>query len=281
MDRDDPNCPVRRQVVPQMDEMDDDFDILSLDPLEELAHSPVKNLVHNYHDRVAFWRGRRVRGVLPVLPAQTHGGRWRVRHEQNRAAAGHRLHRRPPRNPRRAAHRRRPDDFKRCQPRMDPLRLRAIPHVELIRIGTRFPVLNPYRFTPEFCEMIGKYHPVWINTHYNHPKELTADAALACDRITRAGAPLGNQTVLLKGINNDAEVFKNPVQESGQNARPAVLPVSGPAHRRHPALPHHHRRRYGPDGAVARSHIRFCHSHLCAGHAPRKGSTHPQRVQKA
>jgi len=68
--------------------------------------------------------------------------------------------------------------------------------------------LNPYRFTPELCEIISKYHPLWVNTHFNHPKELTPAAALVCDRITRAGAPLGNQTVLLKGINNNADILK-------------------------------------------------------------------------
>ncbi|MCC5926034.1 MAG: KamA family radical SAM protein [Bacteroidetes bacterium] len=208
MDRDDPTCPVRRQVVPQMDEMDDDFDILSLDPLEELAHSPVKNLVHNYNDRVAFCVAAECAVYCRYCLRKRMVGDGEYAMNKTELQEG--------------------IDYIAAHPEIrdvlltggDPMilndanlewilsRLRAIPHVELIRIGTRFPVLNPYRFTPEFCEMIGKYHPVWINTHYNHPKELTADAALACDRITRAGAPLGNQTVLLKGINNNADVLK-------------------------------------------------------------------------
>ena len=86
--------------------------------------------------------------------------------------------------------------------------LRAIPHVEIIRIGSRFPVLLPQRITPELCSILEKHHPVWLNTHFNHPKEVTLEAAAACDRLLRAGVPVGNQTVLLRGINDDAAVMR-------------------------------------------------------------------------
>lgn len=86
-------------------------------------------------------------------------------------------------------------------------RLRAIPHVEIIRIGTRFPVLLPQRITEEFCRMVEQYHPVWVSTHFNHPRELTPEAAMACDRLLRHGIPVQNQTVLLKGVNDDAKVM--------------------------------------------------------------------------
>jgi lysine 2,3-aminomutase len=86
--------------------------------------------------------------------------------------------------------------------------LRAIPHVEILRLGTRLPVTLPFRVTPELCAMLERHHPLWVNTHFNHPKELTAEAAEACDRLTRAGIPLGNQSVLLAGINDDAAIMK-------------------------------------------------------------------------
>nr|MBX2818035.1 KamA family radical SAM protein [Rhodothermaceae bacterium] len=88
-------------------------------------------------------------------------------------------------------------------------RLRAIPHVGIIRLGSRLPVTLPYRVTDSLCQMLEQYHPIWLNTHFNHPKELTPDAASACDKLLRAGIPVGNQTVLLRGINDSVETLKN------------------------------------------------------------------------
>ena len=209
MDPSDPNCPIRRQVVPKMDEMDDDCYILSLDPLEELAHSPVKNLVHNYSDRVAFCVAAECAVYCRYCLRKRMVGDGEFAMNKQELQQG--------------------IDYIASHPEIrdvlltggDPMilndsnlewilsRLRDIPHIELIRIGTRFPVLNPFRFTQEFCDMIAQYHPIWVNTHFNHPKELTDDVHLACDRITKSGAPLGNQTVLLKGINNDIETLKD------------------------------------------------------------------------
>jgi KamA family protein len=87
-------------------------------------------------------------------------------------------------------------------------RLRKIPHVEIIRIGTRTPVVLPMRITDELLKMLRKYHPIWINTHFNHPKEITAESSQACEKIADAGIPLGNQSVLLRGINDDEEILK-------------------------------------------------------------------------
>ncbi|XMB72589.1 glutamate 2,3-aminomutase [Mycoplasmatota bacterium WC30] len=81
--------------------------------------------------------------------------------------------------------------------------LKAIPHVEYVRIGTRVPVTMPQRITAELCNMLKKYHPIYINTHFNHPMEVTESSKLACENLANAGIPLGNQTVLLNGINND------------------------------------------------------------------------------
>ncbi|MEM7788148.1 MAG: arginine 2,3-aminomutase, partial [Bacteroidota bacterium] len=83
-----------------------------------------------------------------------------------------------------------------------------IPHVEVVRLGSRLPVVNPMRITPALCAVLKAHHPVWLNTHFNHPKELTPEAADACARLADAGVPVGNQTVLLAGINDDAETMR-------------------------------------------------------------------------
>lgn len=209
MDPDDPNCPIRKQVVPKMDELSDDLPLDALDPLEELAHSPVKNVIHNYNDRVAFCVAAECAVYCRYCLRKRMVGD--SDYAMNKAELQEGI------------------DFIARTPQIrdvlltggDPLilsdsnlewiisRLRAIPHVELIRIGSRLPVLNPFRITDSLCEIISKYHPIWVNTHFNHPKELTPEAAEACDKITRAGAPLGNQTVLLKGVNNSSETLRN------------------------------------------------------------------------
>lgn len=86
--------------------------------------------------------------------------------------------------------------------------LRAIPHVSIIRIGTRIPVTQPDRITPELCTLLKKFHPLYINTHFNHPDEITADSGKACALLADAGIPLGNQTVLLKGVNDSVEIMR-------------------------------------------------------------------------
>lgn len=92
-------------------------------------------------------------------------------------------------------------------------RVREIPHVEIIRIGSRVPVFLPMRITEELCNMLQKYHPLWMNIHVNHPDEITVELAAACDRLTRAGIPLGNQTVLLAGVNDCLQVQRKLVQD--------------------------------------------------------------------
>lgn len=213
MDPNDPGCPVRRQVVPTLEELEDDFDIHNLDPLEEQAHSPVKNLVHNYRDRVAFCVVNRCasycRYCLRKRMVDDH------EHTMNRLEVKAGI------------------EYIRSHPEIrdvlltggDPLllsdqqlewiitELRSIPHVELIRIGSRFPVFNPYRITDDLCRLLESNHPVWFNTHFNHLKEVTDDAAQAMDRLTKAGVPIGNQTVLLKGINDTPEALGDLFRE--------------------------------------------------------------------
>src|SRR5204863_7773570 len=93
-------------------------------------------------------------------------------------------------------------------------RLRAIPHVEFLRIGTRIPIFLPQRITPELCAMLKQFHPLFISIHSNHPRELTTESRDALGRLADAGIPLGNQSVLLRGVNDDVTVMKAHVQQS-------------------------------------------------------------------
>ena len=92
-------------------------------------------------------------------------------------------------------------------------RLRTIPHIEFLRIGTRVPIFLPQRITPELCAMLQKYHPLWISVHVNHPRELTIEVKQALERLANAGIPLGNQSVLLKGVNDNLETMKTLVHK--------------------------------------------------------------------
>jgi lysine 2,3-aminomutase len=207
MDERDPSCPIRRQVVPTMEELQDDL-VDELDPLDETGHSPVKNLIHNYEDRVAFCvtaecavycryclRKRMVGDANFFMRTDEHQAAidYIAEHEEIRdvlLTGGD------------------PLTFNEDNLEWLLSRLRAIDHVELIRFGSRMPVKLPYRITDDLCELLQRYHPIWVNTHFNHPKELTDEAAAAIDRLKQAGVPVGNQTVLLDGINDDPETMK-------------------------------------------------------------------------
>ncbi|MEF8816520.1 MAG: KamA family radical SAM protein [Salinibacter sp.] len=204
---DDPSCPVRRQAVPTMDEFGDDI-VDELDPLDETGHEPVKNLIHNYEDRVAFCVTAECAIYCRYCLRKRMVGdaEYFMRTDEHQAAIDYI-----------AAH----DEIRDVLlTGGDPLtfneanlewllsRLRAIDHVELIRFGSRMPVKLPYRITEDLCDLLARYHPLWINTHFNHPKELTEDAAAAIARLKDAGVPVGNQTVLLRGINDDPATMK-------------------------------------------------------------------------
>src|SRR5207237_8120577 len=92
-------------------------------------------------------------------------------------------------------------------------RLRAIPHIEFLRIGTRVPIFLPQRITPELCAMLAKYHPLWMSVHVNHPRELTIEVREALERLANHGIPLGNQSVLLRGVNDDIATMKTLVHK--------------------------------------------------------------------
>ncbi len=207
IDRNDPDCPVRKQVIPRMDES-----VLStgemLDSLGEDSHSPVPGLVHRYPDRVLFLvtdrcasycryctRSRLVSNAQDYNfhPEYEQALRYIEAHPEIRdvlLSGG--------------------DPLLLSDKKLDHLlgRLRAIKHVEFIRIGSRIPVFLPQRITPELCEIFKKHGPIWMSVHLNHPKEATQELKDACERLSFAGVPLGNQSVLLRGVNDDPEVMK-------------------------------------------------------------------------
>jgi len=113
--------------------------------------------------------------------------------------------------------------------------IRGIPHVEIIRIGTRVPAVIPMRITKDLAKMLGRYRPLWVNTQFNHPREITSDAALSCELLLKEGIPVSNQTVLLKGVNDSADVIKDLCHALQRiSVRPYYLfhcdPVEGAAH---------------------------------------------------
>jgi len=204
----DRNDPIRMQSVPSIQETfycSDDLD----DPLNEVESSPVPNIVHRYPDRVLLL------ATYVCSMYCRHCTRRRVVGEEDGMITESELEMAL--------------DYIRSHEEVrdvlisggDPLTmntkklesiiagLRAIPHVDIIRIGTRVPVVLPMRITEELLAMLKKYQPIWINTHFNHPREITPDAERACTAIVDAGIPLGNQSVLLRGINDNAEVMKD------------------------------------------------------------------------
>ena len=212
IDPDNPGCPVRRQVIPTAREMVS-FESMMEDSLSEDKHSPVPGLVHRYPDRVlmlvttqcASYCRYCTRSRIVGDPTQTFSRSEfdaQIEYIENTPqirdvllSGG--------------------DPMVLAPKLLDMIlsRLRAIPHVEIVRIGSRVPVFLPMRVNEQFCEMVSKYHPLWINIHVNHPKEITRELAAAADRLTRAGVPLGNQSVLLAGVNDSVRVQRKLVQE--------------------------------------------------------------------
>ncbi len=212
IDPQDPNDPIRKQVVPKDNEMVP-FTAMMEDSLAEDRHSPVPGLVHRYPDR-----------VLMLVTTQCAS--------YCRYCTRSRIVGDPSATFSRSEFEMQLDYLKRT-PQVrdvllsggDPLvlapklleelisRLREIPHIEIIRIGSRVPVFMPMRVTSELTEMLEKYHPIWLNIHVNHPNEITAELAEACDRMTKAGIPLGNQAVLLAGVNDNVHIQRKLVQD--------------------------------------------------------------------
>jgi len=208
--RDNPVDPIRRQVIPRIEETwSSPYDMA--DPCGEDSHMPVPGLVHRYPDRVLFLvtdrcasycryctRSRVVSGVgeQELHTDFDEAFRYLEAHTEVRdvlLSGG--------------------DALIFSDDKLEKIlsRLRAIPHIEFLRIGTRVPIFLPQRITPELCAMLQKYHPLWMSVHVNHPRELTIEVKEALERLANAGIPLGNQSVLLAGVNDDVETMKTLV----------------------------------------------------------------------
>ena len=207
----DPACPVRRQVVPHAGEMAPDI-VGVADPLDEVGHSPVKNLVHNYPDKVAFCVTSECAVYCRYCLRKRMVGDsdFMMRKDDLRAGIAYIARTPAIRDVLLTGG----DPLVFSDDNLDWLlgALRAIPHVEIIRIGSRLPVVLPQRITPALCAVLKKHHPVWLNTHFNHPHELTAETAKAAAMLADAGVPVGNQTVLLAGVNDDLGAMKALVE---------------------------------------------------------------------
>lgn len=212
MDPHDPDCPIRRQVVPTSHE----FEILATDledPLNEDAQSPVPGLVHRYPDRVLLVITDQCPSYCRFCTRRrlVSSGHERVSLQKIDAMAAYISQHPEVRDALISGG----DGLFVSDSVLEHLlsSLRRIPHLEVIRIGTRLPVYLPQRITPQLVEVLRRYHPLWVNIHVNHPREITPEMAKACATLADGGIPLGSQTVLLAGINDCPHVIKRLVQE--------------------------------------------------------------------
>lgn len=196
-----------RQCMPDIRELEDDMQVA--DPLAEELLSPVPGLIHRYPDRVVLLVSNRCPVYCRFCMRKRHvGGEGDIPFD-------------PDTLERALAYIRSTDAIRDViLSGGDPLmlddaslqmilsRLRAIHHVKIIRIGTRIPVTLPERVTPELCNILSRFHPLYINTHFNHPAEITDASSKACGLLANAGIPLGNQSVLLRGVNDDIGVMR-------------------------------------------------------------------------
>lgn len=211
MDKTDPNCPIRLQALPAADELIVN-QFSDVDPVGDMKYRVTNRIVHKYSDRIVLLVTEQCSVYCRHCTRKYHTTDVNGSYFEKQEAESFE------------------EDFKYISehPEIrdvlltggDPLtysdsklehiisRLRSIPHVEIIRIGSRYPVLLPQRITKEFCEMLEKYHPVWLNTHFNHPKEITEESARACNLLLKHGVPVQNQSVLLKGINDDLDTMR-------------------------------------------------------------------------
>jgi lysine 2,3-aminomutase len=207
MDREDASCPIRLQSVPTMGELTIAAADLE-DPLAEERDMPVPGITHRYPDRVLFYTTHN----CPVYCR--HCTRKRKVSDPTTAAAKRQIEESLAYIERHAEIRdvviSGGDPLSLSDERLDYIlgRLRAIPHLEIFRLGTRNLVTLPQRVTDDFVYMLRRHHPVYVNTHFNHPKECTAEAFEAARRLADAGCVIGNQMVLLKGVNDDPPVVK-------------------------------------------------------------------------
>ncbi len=212
IDPNNPDCPVRKQAVPTGKETyQSPADLL--DPLHEDEDSPVPGLTHRYPDRVLL--------LITDMCSMycRHCTRRRFAGQKDGESAIDRIDKaieyiaKTPQV--RDVLLSGGDSLCVSDERLEYIisRVRAIPHVEIIRLGSRTPVVCPQRITDDLVNMLKKYHPIWLNTHFNHPQEVTKEATEACAKLANAGIPLGNQTVLLRGVNDCVNTMKKLMHE--------------------------------------------------------------------
>ncbi|MCC5912093.1 MAG: lysine 2,3-aminomutase [Clostridiaceae bacterium] len=216
MDENDPNCPVRKQAVPRNVELVKGSADME-DPLHEDEDSPVPGLTHRYPDRVLLLITDMCSMYCRHCTRRRFAGQQDTSTPIDQIDAAIEYIRNTPQV--RDVLLSGGDALLVSDERLEHIisKLREIEHVEVIRIGSRAPVVMPQRITPKFVEMLKKYHPIWLNTHFNHPKELTKEAREALTLMANAGIPLGNQSVLLKGINDCVHVMKDLVHDLVKN----------------------------------------------------------------
>lgn len=209
---DDPNDPVRRQVIPTADEIIP-FTGMMEDSLAEDRHSPVPGLVHRYPDRVLMLVTTQCASYCRYCTRSRIVGDPTATFSRAEFEAQIEYLKRTPQV--RDVLVSGGDPLTLAPKILEELlsRLREIPHIEIIRIGSRVPVFMPMRITDELTSMLEKYHPLWMNIHVNHSNEITAELAQACDKLTRAGIPLGNQSVLLAGVNDCVNIQRQLVHD--------------------------------------------------------------------
>ncbi len=205
LEADNPDCPVRRQVIPRLEETCDDPREMT-DPCGEDSHMPVPGLVHRYPDRVLFLVTDRCASYCRYCTRSRVVSGVGDQHLETQWEAAFEYLENTPQV--RDVLLSGGDPLLLSDRRLEKIlsRLRSIEHIQFVRIGSRIPVFLPQRVTPALCEMLRKYHPLFISIHTNHPRELTAEVRDALGRLADAGIPLGNQSVLLKGVNDEVVI---------------------------------------------------------------------------
>ncbi|MBI4772278.1 MAG: KamA family radical SAM protein, partial [Chloroflexi bacterium] len=234
IDPDDPHDPIRKQVIPTGAELAP-FTSMMEDSLAEDRHSPVPGLVHRYPDRVLMLVTTQCASYCRYCTRSRIVGDPSAQFSRSDYDAQIEYLERTPQV--RDVLLSGGDPLVLSPKVLENLlaRLRAIPHIEIIRIGSRVPVFMPMRVDEALCAVLEKYHPLWLNIHVNHSNEITPELAAACDRLTRAGVPLGNQSVLLAGVNDSVHIQRQLIHDLVRiRVRPYYLyqcdPIAGSAH---------------------------------------------------
>ncbi len=212
MDVNDPDDIIRKQSVPTLKELEKSEDDL-VDPLYEDRDSPTPGLTHRYPDRVLLLVTQVCSSYCRYCTRRRFAGHTDCAMSRNNLEKAFKYIEDTPEVRDVLISGGDPLTLTTEQLEMLLKRLQSIKHVEIVRIGTRVPVVMPQRVTEELTDMLKRYHPLWVNTHFSHPKEITEESREACRKLADIGIPLGNQSVLLAGINDKISIMKELVHE--------------------------------------------------------------------